>query len=63
MFKNHLKPASNTQKEKKLGIKKRLSGIENETEERGGLNGGVVSNNLANVRARVSVRPGNRQRL
>lgn len=37
--------------------------MENEMDERGGLNGGVVSNNLANVRARVSVRPGNRQRL
>lgn len=37
--------------------------MENEMHERGGLNGGVVSNNLANVRAHVSVRPGNRQRL
>lgn len=40
-----------------------MSGVENETDERGGLNGGVVGNNLANVRAHVSVRPGNRQRV
>lgn len=53
MFMNHL---HQTRKKKGL-VLTRLRGIENEMDERRGLNGGV-DDNLANVCARKSVRLG-----